>query len=140
MKKILFTILCSSTFLIACAKPNAPAVSTITTEKASTMNTQQITHPTAKSAFESWQNNDSKAWLALFTAKPALFDDGKPRDFHQFSEQIGKEKFTSIDRVENDGTGIIGDFETPWGKFKTYFRFTIGADGKISRLDIGQAN
>ena len=139
MKKTIFAILSSSVFLTACAQSSAPEAPA-TTQTTSIMDTQQITHPTAKAAFESWQNNDSKAWLALFTAKPALFDDGKPRDFHQFSEQIGKEKFTSIDRVENDGTGIIGDFETPWGKFKTYFRFTIGADGKISRLDIGQAN
>lgn len=142
MKKVIFAMLFSSTFLTACAKPNTPAASTSTTEKVSMMNTQQISNPTAKAAFEAWQNGDSAAWLILFSNDATLFDDGSPRNFHQFSTQtIGKEKFTSIDRVENDGTAIYGDFHSPqWGDFKTYFKFHLNADGKIGRLDIGQVH
>lgn len=149
MKKRLFILLSCGICLTAsaCSEHNKSAahITTIAASPATetkTMNTldsAQITNPTAKAAFEAWQNNDSKAWLALFTAKPELLDDGNPRDFQEFSKMMGKERFTSIDRVENNGTGIVGGFDTPWGAFKTYFRFTVGVDGKISRLEIGQA-
>jgi hypothetical protein len=43
--------------------------------------------------------------------------------------------------VENEGKDIKGNFHTEsWGNFKTYFKFHINAEGKINRLDIGQAN
>jgi hypothetical protein len=142
MKKLILAALSSSVLLTACAKQSTPATSTPTIQKESTMNTQQISNPTAKAAFEAWQKGDSAAWLALFSSDAKLLDDGSPRNFQKFSTQtIGKEKFTSIDRVENNGTAIYGDFHSPqWGDFKTYFKFTIGADGKINRLEIGQAN
>lgn len=57
------------------------------------------------------------------------------------NEACGYEYFTTIDIVENDGKEIYGNFHTEsWGDFRTYFKFHFDADGKISRLDIGQAN
>src|ERR1700730_16880941 len=52
----------------------------------------------------------------------------------------GHERFTSIDRVENNGLDLTGAFHSDrWGDFQTYFRFQLSHAGKISRLDIGQA-
>ncbi len=106
------------------------------------MNTDKLTHPVVKAALDAWQKGDAGAWHAFFTADAQLFDDGSPRDFSAFSRSaIGHERFTSIDKVENDGKDIYGHFHSDqWGDFKTYFKFHINADGKINRLDIGQAN
>jgi hypothetical protein len=105
------------------------------------MNTDKLTHPVVKTAIEAWQQGDAKTWLSLFTAKADLFDDGHPRDFRNFtSSAIGHEHFTSIDKVENNGREVYGQFHSDkWGDFKTYFRFYLDEQGKIYRLDIGQA-
>lgn len=106
------------------------------------MDTSKLTNPIVKQAFEAWQSGDSKTFLSLFTSDAKLFDDGNPRDFQKFvKEACGHERFTSIDKVENNGLNITGNFHTEsWGDFKTYFKFHIGNNGKIERLDIGQAN
>lgn len=106
------------------------------------MDTSGLTNKTVKNAFNAWQDGDQKRWLSFFTDDAQLFDDGNPRDFQSFStEAIGHERFTSIDKVENDGTHIFGQFHSDqWGDFKTYFKFHLDEDGKIYRLDIGQAN
>ena len=106
------------------------------------MDTSKLTNPTVKAAFEAWQSGDSKTFLSFFVADPKLYDDGNPRDFQKFvKDACGHEKFTSIDKVENSGLDITGNFHTEsWGDFKTYFKFHINAEGKINRLDIGQAH
>ncbi|TCD10338.1 nuclear transport factor 2 family protein [Pedobacter frigidisoli] len=106
------------------------------------MDLSKLTNTKVKGAFEAWQSGDSAKWLSLFTPDAKLYDDGNPRDFHQFSTQtIGKEKFTSIDHVSTDGYEITGNFHSPqWGDFKTYFKFNGDDNGKFNRLDIGQAN
>jgi hypothetical protein len=53
---------------------------------------------------------------------------------------LGHERFTSIDRVDNDGRDLVGAFHSDeWGDFRTYFNFQLSSAGKIVRLDIGQA-
>jgi len=105
------------------------------------METSRIINKTVKKAFDAWQNGDSKTFLSYFTTDAELYDDGSPRDFAKFvKEACGHEKFTSINKVENSGLEITGNFHTEsWGDFKTYFKFHINAGGKINRLDIGQA-
>lgn len=103
------------------------------------MDTSKL-NPVVKSAFEAWQGGDLKGWLGHFTPDAKLFDDGNPRDFKGFSDEIGKERFTSIDEVKAGGTEIVGRFHSDtWGDFRTYFRFHLNSAGKIERLDIGQA-
>ena len=106
------------------------------------MDTSKLTNETVKKALDAWQNGDSKAFLSFFATDAKLYDDGNPRDFSKFvKEACGHEKFTSIEKVENNGQDITGNFHTEsWGDFKTYFKFHINAEGKINRLDIGQAN
>lgn len=112
------------------------------TSKTNKMNTDKLTNQTVKAAFDAWQNGDSKLFLSFFTIDAKLYDDGSPRDFQKFvKEACGHEKFTSIDKVENDGKDITGNFHTEsWGDFKTYFKFHLNAEGKFIRLDIGQAH
>lgn len=107
-----------------------------------TMNTSQLANPTVKAAFEAWQQGDSKGWLSCFTPDAQLLDDGHPRNFQSFStEAIGHERFTSIDIVKDNGRSIYGKFHSDtWGNFKTYFKFHLDANGKIYKLEIGQAD
>lgn len=126
----------------ACGQSTKPKSNTNTkTTKKIMIDTNKLTNETVKKAFEAWQNGDSKTFLSFFTDDAQLYDDGNPRNFQGFvKEACGHEKFTSIEKVENDGKNITGEFHTEsWGNFKTYFNFTINKDGKVNRLDIGQA-
>jgi hypothetical protein len=69
-----------------------------------------------------------------------MVDWGSPRDFAGFSDDaVGHERFTSIDRVDNNGLNVYGSFHSGrWGDFKTCFKFHPGSGGKFVRLDIGQ--
>ena len=64
-----------------------------------------------------------------------------PRSLKEFThDALGHERFTSFDRVSPDGLEVVGKFHSEqWGDFRTFFRFHIGARGKIQRLDVGQA-
>lgn len=106
------------------------------------MDTSKLTNSIVKAAFDAWQKGDSKAFTSYFTGDAKLFDDGNPRDLNKFiKEACGHERFTSINKVENNGLDIFGNFHTEsWGDFKTYFKFHLNTEGKITRLDIGQAN
>ena len=103
------------------------------------MKTDTLTNPTVKTAIEALQKDDGKAWLALFEPDAELYDDGNPR--REFTrDALGHQRFTSIDRVENNDLDLTGAFHSDqWGDFRTYFRFRISSAGKINRLDIGQA-
>jgi hypothetical protein len=108
----------------------------------SKMESEKLKNVTVKAAFNAWQNGDSKLWISFFTNDAQLFDDGHIRDFNEFStEAIGHERFTSIDKVEDNGLSIYGKFHSDtWGDFKTYFKFQINSEGKIFQLHIGQVN
>lgn len=102
----------------------------------------KISNEKAKAAIEAWQKGDATLWLSFFTTDAKLFDDGHPRDFKKFStEAIGQERFTSIDKVEDNGMSVYGHFHSDtWGDFKTYFTFHLDTAGKFNKLEIGQAS
>jgi hypothetical protein len=106
------------------------------------MNTDKLTNAIVKGAIDVWQKGDKQLFLSFFTSDAKLFDDGNPRDFQKFvKDACGHERFTSIDKVENNGLDVYGHFHTEsWGDFKTYFKFHLNGEGKITRLDIGQAS
>lgn len=110
--------------------------------KNNTMNTDKLTNEVVRKAITALQASDKKAWYALFTSNAALFDDGNKIDFKSFSEgALSHEHFTSIDKVEDNGLAVFGKFHSDkWGDFKTYFKFQVNKEGKISRLEIGQAS
>ena len=107
----------------------------------SLMKTDALTNLVIKAAIEALQNGDRKTWSALFEPDAELYDDGSPRSLKEFTrDAFGHERFTSIDRVENNGLHLTGAFHSDrWGDFHTYFRFQLSPAGKINRLDIGQA-
>ncbi|WP_175693943.1 hypothetical protein [Burkholderia ambifaria] len=98
-------------------------------------------HPVVRDAIEALQRGDKAAWEALFAKDATLYDDGRPRDLQAFNDEaIGTERYTTIERIENNGLDLYGRFHSDrWGDFNTYFKFSIDRDGRISRLDIGQA-
>jgi hypothetical protein len=106
------------------------------------VNTNALTNPAVKAAIEALRSGDRKAWSALFEPNARLYDDGAPRSLEKFTQNaLGHERFTSIDRVENNGLDLTGAFHSDqWGDFRTYFRFQLSPSGKIKRLDIGQAD
>jgi hypothetical protein len=130
MKKIIISLLLAIT---ACGQ---------TPNKIEKVKTDQINNQTVKKAVDALQNADNKVWFSLFTDNAELYDDGHKKNFRNFfTKAIGHERFTSIDKIENNSLLIYGKFHSDlWGDFKTYFRFQIDKNGKITRLDIGQAN
>lgn len=66
---------------------------------------------------EALQAGGKTAWLALFAVDARLTDDGSPRSFTGFSEDVlGPERFASIDRVDNNGLDVYGSFRSDrWG-------------------------
>ncbi len=112
------------------------------TIKENAMKLDALTNPTVKAAIEALQKGDKAAWAALFTPDATMLDDGHPRNLKKFTQDaLGHERFTSIDKIENNGLNLEGAFHSDtWGDFRTYFRFHLTADGKISRLDVGQAH
>lgn len=105
-------------------------------------NQTQITNPGIKKAIDALQAHDYETWKSCFIAEPIFTDDGKTLNFFTFFSNAfdKKEKFLSLDKVVDGGREIHGNFYAgQWGTFKVYFRFYETADGKFSRLDIGQA-
>ncbi len=104
------------------------------------MDTSKLKNTVVHAALDAWQKGDSALWLSYFTPDAKLLDDGHSRDFRKFStEAIGHERFTSIDKVEDNGLSVYGKFHSDtWGDFNTYFKFHINGDGKIYKLEIGQ--
>lgn len=142
MKKMYALLFCCCAITFSACAQNKQSTEKQTPKKTSKMDTSKLTNENVKKAFEAWQNGDAKLWLSFFTADAKLFDDGNPRDFKRFvADACGNEKFTTIDKVESNGTHIFGNFHTKsWGDFKTYFKFTADGNGKFSKLEIGQAN
>jgi len=111
--------------------------------KATTMDTSKLTNKTVKDAIDALQANDKATFLSHFTPEAKFSDDGNDRDLKAFFDNAFKheERFLSIDKVENDGKNLQGDFNAgQWGTFKVYFNFTLNSEGKITRLDIGQVS
>jgi len=80
----------------------------------SPMKTDALTNPVIKAAIEALQNGDRKTWSALFEPDAELYDDGSPRSLKEFTrDAFGHERFTSIDRVENNG--LDSDRRIPLG-------------------------
>lgn len=102
----------------------------------------KLSNPKVKAAIQALQNCDEKGWFSLFAAEVAFYDDGNQMKFNNFFKKaLGRERFTSIERVENNGLEVYGHFHSDqWGDFTTCFKFEINKAGKISRLDIGQAS
>ena len=107
------------------------------------MDLSKISNGTVKQAIESLQANDKEAFYSHFTTDAKFSDDGNERDFKAFFDNAfnHKEKFLTLDKIENGGKNIEGDFYAgQWGTFKVFFNFTLNSNDKIERVDIGQVS
>lgn len=105
------------------------------------MDVSKISNEKVKGAIEALQANDKKAWYSYFTTDVVFTDDGRTLDFTSFFDNAfdKKEKFLTLDRIENDGKDLYGNFYAgQWGTFRVYFKFHQNAEGKFNRLAIGQ--
>jgi hypothetical protein len=102
----------------------------------------KLSNAKVKAAIAALQKGDEKTWFPLFAIDVAFYDDGNQMKFNNFFKKaLGHERFTSIDKVENNGLEVYGHFHSDqWGDFKTHFKFQLNKEGKIARLDIGQAS
>lgn len=110
-------------------------------EKQQTMDLNKITNETVKKAIEALQENDKTLWYSYFTKDAVFTDDGNQLNLKSFFDNAfnHKERFLSIDIVENDGRNLVGNFFAgQWGTFRTYFNFHVNNEGKIEKLEIGQ--
>lgn len=142
-KNLLITLLAISFSFIACGQTPSKEKQKNKTQllkKQQTMDLSKITDTTVKQAIEALQTGD-KSWYGFFTENPVMTDDGNTVNFKSFfSNALGKELFLSIDRVENNGKDIYGNFKAgQWGTFPVFFKFHKNSEGKFERLDIGQA-
>lgn len=149
MKKTI-TLLMTSLALIACGqtKKDSESKKESIKKESKTKNTEnkmdlsKITNENVRQALEALQANDKNAWYGFFTSDAIFSDDGNKGDFKSFFDNAfnHKEKFLAIDKIENDGKDITGDFFAgQWGTFKVFFKFHQNSDGKFDRIDIGQA-
>jgi hypothetical protein len=101
----------------------------------------KITNNVVRSAISALQEGNKERWFELFEDNATLFDDGRQISFKSFFQTaVGHERFTSIDKVENNGLNVFGHFHSDqWGDFKTFFKFSVNTSGRITKLEIGQA-
>lgn len=107
------------------------------------MDLSKISNENVRKAIEALQANDKNAWYSYFTNDAAFTDDGRTLNFKSFFDNAfdKKEKFLNIDRIENEGKDIYGNFYAgQWGTFRVYFKFHQSTGGKFNRLDIGQVS
>lgn len=105
------------------------------------MDLNKISNENVKNAITALQNNDKAAFYSLFTKDVVFTDDGNTLNFQSFFDNAfnHKEKFLSIDTIENNGQHISGNFYAgQWGTFRVYFHFHQSSSGKFDRLAIGQ--
>lgn len=105
-------------------------------EKQQTMDLNKITNETVKKAIEALQENDKTLWYSYFTKDAVFTDDGNQLNLKSFFDNAfnHKERFLSIDIVENEGKNLVGNFFAgQWGTFRTYFNFHVNNEGKIEK-------
>ncbi|KUY29623.1 hypothetical protein ATB96_02865 [Elizabethkingia ursingii] len=140
MKALFIFSMCLS--LTGCAQKQKPeSITKQQYPKTHMMNLSIITNAEVRKAIEALQSGDQN-WYLYFTDNPEMTDDGHKVDFKSFFEKaLENEKFLSIDRVEDDGKTLYGNFKAgQWGTFRVFFKFHQNTAGKFERLDIGQAN
>lgn len=121
---------------------SANLLSLKTRSEAMAIDLTKLSNVKVKAAIMALQKGDEKTWFSLFAAEVAFYDDGNQMKFNNFFRKaLGHERFTCIDKVENNGLEVYGHFHSDqWGDFKTCFKFQVNKEGKIARLDIGQAS
>ena len=139
--QLFIIILTLFTSLTVCGQQQNISINSKNFKTVNTMDVSKITNENVKKAVEALQANNKDAWFSYFIKDAVFTDDGRALDFKPFFDNAfkHKEKFLTIDKVENDGKNITGNFFAgQWGTFKVFSNFHQNSDGKFNRLDIGQ--
>lgn len=106
------------------------------------MEASRTMNPAVANVIAALQLPDKRAWHSLFAPDVKLRYNGSSIDFHSlFQKALGLEKLARIDKTENNDRDVYGHFHSSrWDDLKTFFRFSVNEDGKISRLEIGRAS
>ncbi len=140
MSTFFISIIASFTLLSCAQTQNKNIVQT--TKTANKMDLSKISNEVVRKAIEALQANDKNTWYTYFTNDAIFTDDGRTLNFKSFFDNAfdKQEKFLSIDKIENNGKDVYGNFYAgQWGSFRVYFKFHQNESGKLYRLDIGQA-
>jgi hypothetical protein len=91
----------------------------------STEGLDKLSNPLVKSAVKAMSDNDRESWMKLFSPKAVISDDGKEREFIQWSDSeifgrlrayivLGKSRgyFKRIDKEDHQGLSVYGFFHT----------------------------
>lgn len=122
----------------------APVVRPQTHQEDSTMTIEpgSLTDPVVRAFVAAVNANDAAALAAVLTPDATMSDDGSDRDLQQWTD---KEIFSADGHMDvvseaDAGRTLVADFRnTTWGEMRTAWRFTVTADGRISRFETGQA-
>ncbi|UUV20492.1 hypothetical protein [Paenimyroides aestuarii] len=139
--KNIFAILVATLSIVSCAQKKENITPILKSETNTIMDLNKITNENVRKAIEALQNNDKTAFYSYFTKDVVFTDDGRKLDFQSFFDNAfhHKEKFLSIDTIENNGQLINGNFYAgQWGTFRVYFHFHENENKMFNRLDIGQ--
>lgn len=101
----------------------------------------KISQPKVKSAIRSVARRRSRSLAFALHSRCHAARRREPCNLKAFSLEIGKERFTSIDKVEDDGMSVYGRFHSDkWATLKIILKFQLHSGGKFNQLEIGQAN
>jgi hypothetical protein len=110
-------------------------------------------NPTVRKAIDALQHGEVRVWLSSFVRDAVVYDHGNVMTAEEFIEKsAGLEYFTRVDRTEDGGMSVIGNYHTvQWGDFLVSFRFVFAAgwgetgksgrregEDRICRLDVSQ--
>lgn len=105
------------------------------------INIDQLADPTVRALVTAINAGDRAAFLELLTSDASMSDDGTERDLHEW---IDREIFSTnghmdVQSQSSDGRSLIALYRNDtFGQMRTSWSFTV-ADGKISRMETGQA-
>ncbi|MFF0454398.1 nuclear transport factor 2 family protein [Nocardia africana] len=102
----------------------------------------QLSNESVRALVTAVNAGDRLGFYNTLATGAALSDDGRP---HHLTEWAEREIFTThghfeIESESGDGLTVIANYRNDrWGQMPTRWTFTVDADGKISRIDTGQA-
>ena len=103
---------------------------------------ERLISPAVRNLVAAINKGDAEAFRAALTPDATMSDDGSDRDVAAWAE---KEIFSSrghldVESQSADGLDLVARYRNDtWGEMRTRWHFTVGADGRISRFDTGQA-
>jgi hypothetical protein len=116
-------------------------MATATQHEKGTEMTTTVSDPAVRAVIDAINAGDREAYFAALTPDATLTDDGTERNLEDWSD---REIFSSNGRLEvesatDEGRSVIANYRNDtWGSMRTRWRFTV-RDGKVSRIDTGQA-